>query len=215
MMGDRNYRELIKNAVNSIGREIELKIDRDDVKTIHLHEVVRCLRRSYFDRIDPLDIDRRGFNDLVSGLLRNMKYGAKLGEYKMHDINLKGQADMIIDDAIIIFRSINELPEDPRASDLLYLNACMWTFDKIDGIIIYMTGDKKEASFSLSRNKKMFEELARRVRIFSDLLNEKKVPVLEPSDECSTCQYYSRCYITQRVGRSISLHDLVGMKKNS
>ncbi len=48
MLGDRDYRQLIKNAIDSIGREIEPKIDPKDINTINIHEVVRCLRRSYF-----------------------------------------------------------------------------------------------------------------------------------------------------------------------
>lgn len=214
MLGDRDYRQFIKNAIDSIGREIQPKIDPNDIKTIHLHEVVQCLRRSYFDRVEPKQVERRGFNDLVSGLLRNMKYGSKSGEFKMEDIRLNGQADMIVDDAVIIFRSANGLPENPIARDLLYLNTCLWIFDKMDGILIYITGDRQETSFTLSRNKKMFEEVARRIRIFNDLLKEKKVPILEPSDECSNCQYYEKCYLPQKTSRTISLTELVGIHKN-
>jgi len=213
VLGDRDYRHLVKNAIDSIGREIEPKIDPNDIKTIHLHEVVRCLRRSYFDRVEPKEVDRRGFTDLVSGLLRNMKYGSKSGEFKMEDIGINGQADMIVDDAVIIFRSANRLPENPIASDLLYLNTCLWIFDKMDGILIYITSERQETSFSLSRNKKMFQEIARRIRIFNNLLKEKKVPILEPSDECSNCQYYEKCYLPQKTSQSISLGQLVGFNK--
>ena len=213
MLGDRDYRQLIKNAIDSIGREIQPKIDPNDIKTIHLHEVVQCLRRSYFDRVEPKQVERRGFNDLVSGLLRNMKYGSKSGEFKMEDIGINGQADMIVDDAVIIFRSANRLPENPIARDLLYLNTCLWIFDKMDGIIIYITSERQETSFSLSRNKKMFQEIARRIRIFNNLLKEKKVPILEPSDECSNCQYYEKCYIPLKTSQSISLSQLVGFNK--
>jgi len=83
----------------------------------------------------------------------------------------------------------------------------------MDGIVIYLAGDRKEVSFSLSRDKKMFEEIIRRVRVLNDLLKQKKTPILEPSDECSTCQYYDKCYIKQKVAKSISLKDLVGMRK--
>ena len=213
MLGDRDYRQLIKKAIDSIGHEIQPKIDPNDIKTIHLHEVVQCLRRSYFDRVEPKEIERRGFNDLVSGLLRNMKYGSKSGEFKMEDISLGGQADMIVDDAVIIFRSANGLPENPIARDLLYLNTCLWIFDKMDGILIYITGDRQETSFTLSRSKKMFEELSRRIRIFNKLLKEKKVPILEPSVECSNCQYYEKCYLPQKTSESISLKQLVGFNK--
>ena len=75
MMGDRDFRTTIKNAVDSIGKELEMDIDPKDIQTIHLQEVVQCLRRSYFDRIEPQEIERRGFNELLSGLLRKLQYG--------------------------------------------------------------------------------------------------------------------------------------------
>ena len=213
-MGDRDFRVLIKNAVESIGRELEVHVDPKDINTIHLFEVVRCLRRSFYDRDDPKDIERTGFNDLLSGLLRKLHYGVEPQHYDIDEIKLIGQADMMVDDAIILFRSAREPPTNPLAGDVLYLNACMWIFGKIDGIIIYITGDRKEVSFSLTKEKKMFEEVIRRVRVLNDLLKEKKVPILEPSEECSTCQYYERCYIKQKVGRVISLHELIGLNKD-
>lgn len=213
-MGDRDYRSLIKNSIESIGRELDIKIDAKDIQTIHLHEVVRCLRRSYFDRIDPKEVERQGFNDLLSGLLRKLGYGAEPGEFDIEDIKLKGQADMMVDDAVILYRSASEPPENPRANDLLFLNACLWIFNKMDGIIIYITGDRRESSFSLSKDKKMFEEVIRRVRVLNDLLKEQKVPILEPSEDCSTCQYYQRCYIKEKIGRSVSISELVGLKKD-
>ena len=213
-MGDRDYRSLIKNSIDSIGRELDIKIDAKDIQTIHLHEVVRCLRRSYFDRIDPQAVERQGFNDLLSGLLRKLGYGAEAGEFDIEGIKLRGQADMMVDDAVILYRSASETPETPRANDLLFLNACLWIFNKMDGIIIYITGDRRESSFSLSKDKKMFEEVIRRVRVLNDLLKEKKVPILEPSEDCSSCQYYQRCFIKEKIGRSVSIAELVGLKKD-
>ena len=212
-MGDRDYRKLIKTAIDSIGNQVELQIDANDIKTIHLDEVVRCLRRSYYDRVEPNEIDRTSFVDLVGGLLRSKGYGSKTGDFEIDDLKLKGQTDMIIDEVVFVLRSANTLPENPIARDLLYLNTCMWIFDKTEGLIVYLTGDGKETSFSLSRGKKMFEEVVRRTRVFHDLLKEKKVPILEPSDECSTCQYYERCYIKQKIAKSISIKDLVGFNK--
>lgn len=212
-MGDRDYRKLIKTAIDSIGKQVELQIDANDIKTIHLDEVVRCLRRSYYDRVEPEEIDRTSFVDLVGGLLRSKGYGSKTGEFEIDDLKLKGQTDMIIDEVVFVLRSANTLPENPIARDLLYLNTCMWIFDKTEGLIVYLTGDGKETSFSLSRGKKMFEEVVRRTRVLHDLLKEKKVPILEPSNECSTCQYYERCYIKHKIAKSISIKDLVGFNK--
>ena len=211
MMGDRDYRHLIKNAVESIGRDIEPKVDPKDNKKIHLHEVVRCLRRSYYDRTDPIDPLWTSFKNLLTGLLQKMEYGGKEGEYTIDDITLKGKSDIIVDDAIIIFRSTLEIPENPVSSDLLYLNACMWIFKKTEGVIVYMTSEGKEASFSLSKNNKMFEEVVRRVRVLQDLLEEKKVPILEPTIECSSCQYYERCYTKKKNTKQMSLAEMMGM----
>jgi len=60
MMGDRDFRTIIQSALGSIGKELQLDIDPKNIQTIHLQEVVQCLRRSYFDRIDPVEIERRG-----------------------------------------------------------------------------------------------------------------------------------------------------------
>ena len=215
MMGDRDYRQLIKNAIESIGRDIEPKIDTKDNKTIYIHEVVRCLRRSYYDRTEPIEVTRTGFNNLMTGLLQKMEYGGKEGEYSIEDITLRGKADMVVDDAIIIFRSTMQVPENPFSLDLLYLNACMWIFKKDEGIVVYLTPDGKETSFSLIKENKMFEELVRRVRVLKDLLEEKKVPILEPSIECSSCQYYERCFVKQKIGKEISIESLFGVKKSS
>jgi len=213
MMGDRDFRTTIQNALGSISKELDIDIDSKDLQTIHLQEVVQCLRRSYYDRIDPEEIERRGFNELLSGLLRKLQYGSDPKIFEIDDIKLKGQVDMLVDDSIILFRSaINEL-ESPQANDILYLNACMWIYGKNDGIIVYITGDKKETTFSLTKNKKMFEEIVRRVRVLNDLLKEEKTPILEPSTECSECQYYERCFMKKKNTKQISLAEMMGIGK--
>ena len=214
-MGDRDYRNTIKNAIDSIGKELEIEIDADDLKTINLLEVVRCLRRSYYDRTDSKEIERRGFNDLLSGLLRKLEYGSEPKEFSIDDIKLKGHADMIVDDNVILFRPSQTIPESPYAEDLLYLNACLWIYDKTDGMIIYITNKKDEFTFSLTRNKKMFEEVIRRVRVLSDLLNEQKIPILEPSQNCLDCQYYQRCFISKKSSKQLSLGEMLGMSKEN
>jgi len=214
MMGDRDFRSLVKNAVDSIGRELEIEIDAKDIKTIHLKEVVQCLRRSYYDRIDPKEVERSGFNDLLSGLLRKLQYGSNPKEFAIDEIKLKGQADMMADDSIVLFRPANIELETPLANDVLYLNACMWIYDKTDGVIIYITGNREESMFSLTRDKKMFEETVRRVRVLNDLLKEQKIPILEPSADCTECQYYQRCFITKKNTKQLSLAEMIGLGKD-
>ncbi|MBI5859411.1 MAG: hypothetical protein HZB73_01500 [Nitrosarchaeum sp.] len=214
MMGDRDFRNIVKNAVDSIGRELETEIDVKNIKTIHLKEAIQCLRRSYYDRVDSKEVEIRGFNDLLSGLLRKLQYGSSPKEFAIDDIKLRGHADMIADDSIVLFRPANVVLETPLANDLLYLNACMWIYDKTDGIIVYITGDKREIIFSLTRDKKMFEEVIRRVRVLSDLLKEQKTPILEPSNDCTDCQYYQRCFIAKKNTKQVSLSEMLGLSKD-
>ena len=121
---------------------------------------------------------------------------------------------MIADDSIILFRPASTILETPLANDLLYLNACMWIYDKTDGIIIYITGDREETIFSLTRDKKMFEEVIRRVRVLNDLLKEQKTPILEPSSDCTDCQYYQRCFIIKKNSKQVSLSEMLGLSKD-
>jgi CRISPR-associated exonuclease Cas4 len=209
--GDRDYKQIVRDAIDSIGEDIEFKIDAKDISTIYLQEAVKCLRRSFYDRTDPLETEQTQFNKVLGGLFRKMKSQASIGNYDMDGgLALKGQVDMIKDDVVLIFRSIDKFPENPMPVDILYVNACMWMFEKIEGVIVYITPDGKEDSFVTNRNQRMFEEVIRRTKVFHDLLNEKKVPIIEPSTDCQDCQYYERCYIRKKEGKTITISSLFG-----
>ena len=214
--GDRDYKQVVKDAFDSIDDVVSLKIDTKDTNIIYLHEATKCLRRSFYDRIDPLETEQTQFNKVLGGLFRKMKSNATVGKYDLNGgLTLKGQADMIKDDVVLLFRSIDKFPENPLAVDMLYLNACMWLFDKIEGIIVYITPDGKEDSFVTNRNQKMFEEVVRRTKVFHDLLEKNnadpkaKPPIIEPSLDCLDCQYYERCYIKKKTGRTITMGSLL------
>ncbi len=212
-MGDKDYKQVVRDAIDSLGEDVGLKIDPEDFQTIHLHEVTKCLRQSYYDRTDPLKQEQSSLNKILGGLFRKLKSRATVGDYEFDGIKLKGQADMVVRDVVMIFRSVEVFPENPLPSDILYLNACMWMFDKIEGIITYITRDGKEDSFVATKNQKMFEEVIRRTKVFNDLLKEKKKPIIEPSVECLNCQYYTRCFIKKKEGKSISIPSLFGAKE--
>jgi len=215
--GDRDYKQVVRDAIDSIGEDVSFKIDTKDINTVYLYEATKCLRRSFYDRTDPLETERTQFNKVLGGLFRKMKSHSSIGKYDMDGgLALKGQADMIMDDVILIFRSIAKFPENPMPADMLYVNACMWMFNKIEGVIVYITPDGKEDSFVTNRNQKMFEEVVRRTKIFHDLLEKNnadpkaKPPIIEPSLDCLDCQYYERCYIRKKTGRTITISSLFG-----
>ena len=217
VVGDRDYKQIVRDAIDSIGEDVQLKFDTKDPNTIYLHEVTKCLRRSFYDRTESLETEQTQFNKVLGGLFRKMKSFATISEYNMDDgLALKGQVDMIKDDVILIFRSVNRYPENPLPADILYVNACMWIFNKIEGVIVYITPDGREESFVTNKNQKMFEEVVRRTKVFHDLLERKntdpkaKPPIIEPSLDCLDCQYYERCYIRKKEGKQITLSSLFG-----
>ena len=123
MMGDRDFRTVIKNAIESVGKELDYKIDLENVNKIHLTEVTKCLRRSFYDRTDPAEPERTRFSDLLGGMFRKLDYGSIPASYDLKNgISLEGQSDMIADDVVMIFRSVGKFPEDPFAKDILYLS---------------------------------------------------------------------------------------------
>ena len=216
-VGDRDYKQIVRDAIDSIGEDVQLKFDTKDPNIIYLHEATKCLRRSFYDRTEPLETEQTQFNKVLGGLFRKMKSQATIGKYEMDGgLALKGQVDMIKDDVVLIFRSVNRYPENPLPVDILYVNACMWMFNKIEGVVVYITPDGKEESFVTNRNQKMFEEVIRRTKVFHDLIERRntdpkaKPPIIEPSIDCLDCQYYERCYIRKKEGKQITLSSLFG-----
>ena len=216
-VGDRDYKQIVRDAIDSIGEDAQLKFDTKDPNIIYLHEATKCLRRSFYDRTEPLETEQTQFNKVLGGLFRKMKSQATIGKYEMDGgLALKGQVDMIEDDVVMIFRAVNRYPENPLPADILFVNACMWMFDKIEGVVVYITPDGKEESFVTNRNQKMFEEVIRRTKVFHDLIERRntdpkaKPPIIEPSMDCLDCQYYERCYIRKKEGKQITLSSLFG-----
>nr|AIF22203.1 hypothetical protein [uncultured marine thaumarchaeote SAT1000_08_G06] len=217
VVGDRDYKQIVRDAIDSIGEDAQLKFDTKDPNIVYLHEATKCLRRSFYDRTEPLDTEQTQFNKVLGGLFRKMKSKATIGTYKMDSgLALKGQVDMIEDDVVMIFRAVNRYPENPLPADILFVNACMWMFDKIEGVVVYITPDGKEESFVTNKNQKMFEEVIRRTKVFHDLIERRntdpkaKPPIIEPSMDCLDCQYYERCYIRKKEGKQITISSLFG-----
>ena len=72
MLGDRDFRTTIKNSIEAVGRELDYHIDLEDLGKIHASEVTRCLRRSFYDRLDGLEPERSRFSDLLGGMFRKL-----------------------------------------------------------------------------------------------------------------------------------------------
>ena len=214
MLGNRDVRRVIEKALDKIYEDTNQKIRKDDPDRISAIEASRCTRLSYYERKDslPSDNSTRISFLLMEGLRR--LFNNVRGEYKANNLILEVAADMIINNEFIVrFEVVVNLPEIPHPRDLLYLNACLFAFNKSEGILIYISGEGKTIEYSVTKNNRMFEEILRRARVLSTLLKESKVPIVEPSDFCLSCKYYERCYSREMKNSSLSLENLLGLEK--
>jgi len=214
MLGDRDIKRMIEKTFEEADGDIYTNLNKSDPSIIHALEASRCTRLSYYERKDPLPSDNA---TKISILLKNgirRSFNNVNGEYKVDNLTLGATADVISNDEfILIFEVVASLPEIPHPRDLLYLNACLFAFNKTEGILIYIAGKGETVQFSITKNNRMFEEIIRRARILSMLLKENKVPIVEPCDLCLQCKYYERCYSRQKKPSNFSLESLLGFEK--
>jgi CRISPR-associated exonuclease Cas4 len=203
MLGDRNLRGMIEKAFDRLYDDLSIKIDKTNNDRIHALEASLCTRLAYYERRDPVTPDNNSkISILLGNGLRHALSNIK-GEYRVDNLTLEVNADMIIADEFVVrFEVVPQLPEIPHPRHLLYLNACLFAFNKNDGFLIYMDAEGKTAEFSVTKNNRMFEEIIRRARVLSALLKENKVPIVEPSDLCLRCKYYERCFAREKIKSS-------------
>lgn len=216
MLGERDVKKMIEKTFDKIYANIGQISSKNDPDIIHVLEASRCTRLSYYERKDP--VNTQGSIAKISILLKDgirRSFSNIDGEYKVDNLTLQATADTIIDDQYVArFELVTKLPDVPHPRDLLYLNACLFVFNKNDGVLIYMTPDGQSLEFFVTKNNKMFEDVVRRARILSTLLKECKVPIIEPCDLCLSCKYYERCYYRERKISNFSLDSLFGRGKS-
>ena len=200
MLGGKNLREMIENAIDDRYKSLSVKIDKTNPDRIHAIEASGCTRFAYYERKDSLPSDNATKVSSVLGNGMRHSLSNARGEYKVDTLALEVNVDMIIADEFIVrFEIVSTLPEVPHPQHMLYLNACLFAFNKYEGFLIYMTAEGKTVEFSVTKNNRMFEELIRRAKVLSTLLKENRVPIVEPSNLCITCKYFERCYARKKV----------------
>lgn len=217
MLGDRNLKDIIQRTMDDIYEGVDSPIDKGNDRKINVVEAVTCLRKSYYDRKNAiLPTEEQKVSAIVRDAVQKVTKNRVAAEYSIDsDLLLVGRADSIVDDTVIKFEIVDEIPKVPNPQDLLSINAGVYIFDKYDGVIVYLTKDGESFQFSVTKNKKMFEETVRRARVLSTLLNDNKVPILEPSEECLTCPYYERCYVQEKRYSNPTLDKLLGFRRST
>jgi CRISPR-associated exonuclease Cas4 len=209
MLGGRNFHKIIEDELIKASKELTLDYDTSG---IHVSEITRCSRLSYFERVDPfVDESSNALRNILRGSITRM-LGGKTKQYKIDELTIYATTDLIVsNDMIVNLIPVSKLPDYPHPNDLLYANACLFIFEIQSGFIVYFTPDGKFVEFGVSESKRMFEQVVRRARILHLLLKEKKTPVVEPSELCFSCKYFQRCFGQQK--ESEHLLDILGIGK--
>jgi len=145
MLGESTLKDSIVKAVDEL-----VNIKKHDNDTIYIEEVTTCLRRSYYNRKEERVPLKEGFKIFFNEYMRyNTKSGIR--EYGEEGLGFKiiTKADMVVDDAIIHFNIVDDLPNTPYPKDLMVLNANLWIFNKEEGALVYITKDGNNIQFSL------------------------------------------------------------------
>ena len=217
MLGSRNLHEMIENTIDDIYKNLSIKIDKTNSDRIHAIEASGCTRFAYYERKDSLPLDNAAkISSLLGNGVRHSLNNVQ-GEYKIDSLALEVNADMVMANEFIVrFEIVPALPEVPHPQHMLYLNACLFALNKDEGLLIYVTEDGKMVEFSVTKNSRMFEEIVRRARVLSTLLKENRVPIVEPSNICTTCKYFERCYARKKIkdeGSGFILEEIFKSKK--
>jgi CRISPR-associated exonuclease Cas4 len=200
MLGGRDFRGTIEKDLDKLHENLSVKIDKKNPDKIHAIEAAGCTRFSYYERKDPLPSDNASkISGLLGSAMRHSLSNAH-GEYRVEGLTLDVNADLIMANEFVVrLEVVQTLPEIPHPRHILYLNACLFAFNRDEGFLIYMTAEGKTVEFSVTKNNRMFEEIIRRARVLSTLLKDGKVPIVEPSELCLNCKYYERCYARKQV----------------
>lgn len=213
MLGSRDYPKVINEKLKQIYTNGSKKTELD-FHTILIEEAIQCTRLSYFDRMEPEeDITPLIINNLLrEGFLNIMK--STVAKYKIEDLTLVVTPDLVLDrDLIANFHLVSILPDSVGPKEMLFANACLFALDKELAIVVYITPEGTHTQFFVGKSNRMFEQVVRRARILSMLLEEGKKPVIEPSTFCIGCKYNDRCFPQQKDSSPQLLEGLFGASK--
>jgi CRISPR-associated exonuclease Cas4 len=212
MLGGRDYSKLISDKLKQI-HSMNLKSKYVDNHTIDAEEAIQCTRLSYYERRERLD---DSVPEIVKSFLKETfrsKLDGATAEFKVEKLTLVVDPAFIVEDVIVNFSVVSNLPDEVTPPDLLYTNACLFALDKDLGVVVYVTPNGEYTQFFVGKSNRMFEHVIRRARILSMLLEEQKTPAIEPSYSCLSCKYYGRCFPQQRDTNQNLLEGLFGSRK--
>jgi CRISPR-associated exonuclease Cas4 len=176
----------------------EMSPQRGEPEKVSVDEASGCLRLAYLERKEPVE---RTHKQMMATIMEKAALSAlqkpENGEIDAgSNVKIVGRADRVEDDVVMVFKSVEKLPEMPFAEHFMQLNAFLYMFKKEEGVIIYFDHEGNEMEFIVPKSERLLSETARRARILNTLIKNNVLPALEPSVRCSECPYNEKCYYT-------------------
>jgi CRISPR-associated exonuclease Cas4 len=148
MLGSRDVKKMIyKEFESAYNNQIKYP-DKSNPDKIHANEASRCTRLATEENPLPPDSNST-ISVLIKESIRRL-FSNFNSEYKVDALSILASADMIVaGEYVVKFELVRKLPATPHPRDLLSLNACLFAFDKTDGILIYTNIDGDTVNFLL------------------------------------------------------------------
>jgi len=184
-----------------------------DEETVHVGEVVQCLRKSFYTRRfgskELTHLEKTKFIILGLGLSTHLVLEEVLKELgcateftqigtivtKDYQIRIAGTPDAFNDKFVIEIKTVNKIPEKPYKHHLMQLNAYLWLTHRRIGYIVYIekkTGRVKV--FEHTFNDELHDEFIRRAIKYYEAIKYNITPEREESFLCNYCEWKFMCY---------------------
>jgi len=183
---------------------------------IHVHEIVQCMRKSYYERkygsSDYNHLSDKKCVILGLGLLTHEKleelfsqmFNAKCEktyerEVKVNGLTFKviGTVDVIYDHTLIDLKTVNKIPDEPYDHHYLQLQMYMWLTGLHEAYIVYICKrDGTVKIYQVIRSDKVIKQLMERLHYYATCVSSDIVPKAEHSYLCKYCEYSLECNLS-------------------
>jgi len=181
---------------------------------IHVHEIVQCLRKSYYQRkyysseythlsdtkcvILGLGIlVHRAIEELFSQMLGSTseKVYEKVITVNGVEYKLVGTVDIAFDDTIVDIKTVNKIPDRPYDHHYYQLQLYMYLTGVHKAYVVYICKkDGRVKVFDIIRDQRTIDLLLERFSYYAVCLSSDTVPRAEESYLCRYCEYSLKCF---------------------
>ncbi len=183
-----------------------LRVVDDD--TVHVGEVVGCLRKAFYSRrygdrdLRHLTPSKRVVLSLgmsahlvLEEVLREAGYRTEEQVIKeFNGFKLAGTPDAVNGEHVLEIKTVSKIPDEPYPHHVMQLNTYLGMLGYSTGYIIYI--NRRDGQVSVvphNFNEVMYREVVRRAEALHKHLKDGTLPEAEPSYLCNYCEWRWRC----------------------